>query len=73
MSLRSRRRIFGGSFGFRFGAPPELRLNQLVSVGLNAAETVLDFDFAFVQKVNDDLNILVEFVRHVIDSILNRF
>ena len=73
MRLRSRRGSFGGNFGFRFGAPSELRLDQLVSFRLNAAESVFDFELALVQKVNDNLHILIEFVRHVIDSILNRF
>ena len=69
---------FGFDFGlgrldFGFVAPAELRLDQIVSVLLHAAETVLDFNLALVQKVKDDLNILIEFVRHVKDSILHRF
>ena len=62
-----------GRLGFGFVASAELRLDQIVSVLLHAAETVLDFNLAFVQKVNNDLNILIEFVRHVKDSILHRF
>ena len=69
---------FGLDFGlgrldFGFVAPAELRLDQIVSVLLHAAETVLGFNLALVQKVNDDLNILVKFVRHVKDSVLRRF
>ena len=72
-------------FGFllnfrRFGlglfdglASAELRFDQFISVGLNAAVTVLDFEFAFVQKVDDDLRILVEFFSHVKNSVLSRF
>ena len=62
-----------GRLGFGLVASPELRLDQIVSVLLHAAETILDFNLALVEKVNDDLNILVEFVRHVKDSVLRRF
>ena len=66
-------RLDFGRLDFRFRASGELRLDQLVSFGVHAAETVFDFNLALVEKVNDDLNILIEFVRHVKDSVLNRF
>ena len=62
-----------GLFGLRFIASSECRLDHFVSVGLNARETILDFDLALVEKIDYDLHILIEFVRHVVDSILNRF
>ena len=62
-----------GRLDFGLVASAELRLDQIVSFLLHAAETILDFNLALREKVNDDLNILVEFVRHVKDSVLRRF
>ena len=55
-----------GSFGLGLDAPPELRLDHLVSFRIHAAESIFDFDFALSQKIDENLHILIEFVRHVI-------
>ena len=51
----------------------EIRFDQLVGFRVHAAETILDFYSALVQKVDDDLLFLIEFFRHVKDSKLDRF
>ena len=62
---------------FRFGldgfAPSEVSLNHLISVLFDARETILNFNLALVQKVDNNLSVLIEFVSHVVDSILSRF
>ena len=64
--MHSRRGSFGGSFGLGLDAPPELRLDHLVSFRIHAAESIFDFDFALSQKIDENLHILIKFVRHVI-------
>ena len=66
--------LFGfGRLGFGFGTSGKLRLDQLVSFRVHAAETVLDLNFALVEEVDEDLHILIKFVRHVKESVLHRF
>ena len=45
---------------------------ELMEIYFDAGETIFNFNLAFVQKVDNDLHILIEFVRYVINSILNR-
>ena len=73
LSLLLRLRRLLDFSGFDGLATRELRLDQFISRLVDARELILRLDFAFVEEVDNNSHVLIEFVRHVIDSVFNRF